>query len=697
MSLLPRELQIVLDGLREGVAVIDGERLREANVAFCRLVGYTHSQLLRLPAFVELIEPHDLPAWNETLRREPGPGGARSVNLRFRSRGGEPVPVDLSIRTEDETCFVFAVAAPTTSEVEDGVDSLRRVPAPSRVEESRRRFRQLVEDLPDGLVTLTDRGEFLFVNRAFAQMLGYSARSRLVARDFLEVIVPRDRDRVRRGLKRWVDDKLQRFEASLLTAGGGEIPALISGRQLPRNDDGSGGGVLLLITDFAERQALMDRLALARQMEALSSLAGGIAHDFNNLLTGILGNASRIRMATAEGGEVDQFALAVEESAELAARLTRRLLALVRGQAPDRKLLDVGELAAQTLRLLGKVVPESVRVEVQTNDDVSAVLADESQLQQALLNLCINARDAMVEHSGGGVLTVTVRSGVLRKPLDDGSMTEEKAVELLVEDTGPGIPQNLRQRVFAPFFTTKGLGRGIGLGLSTVWQLVDAHGGTIDVTDARGGGARFTLRLPAHAGRAPKVNPPKRATTPPGVATATVLLAEDEDAIREMVAAALRRKGYRVLSAEDGSRAIELWQQEGESVDLLVLDVRMPGADGSDVLRIARVDRPGIPAVFSSGFIPEEQEERERPDRVLFLPKPYRVPDLLDAVHAGLKLGEYESSGGTTGSLDGVTPLENDTNEDAAPVQPAQAFDAQRTLVGELAPITLELHPEPEE
>jgi len=330
-------------------------------------------------------------------------------------------------------------------------------------------------------------------------------------------------------------------------------------------------------------------------------------------------------------------------------------------------------------------MPESIEVETLFNPGLPPVMADESQLQQAILNLCINARDAMMEADGGGHLALHVGAGTLQKPMDDGSFVEEPAVVLRVADSGPGVPLKLRDRIFDPFFTTKGLGRGIGLGLATVYQLVDAHGGTIDLDDSVDGGARFTLRLPARPGQEAQAHShPSRSMSDPHQGSGTVLLAEDEDAIRNLVAEALRSHGYTVLAAADGAEAIELWRQHSDEIDLLFLDVRMPRADGPEVLRQARRDRPQVAAVFSSGFIPEETEREERLSHVLYLPKPYRVPDLIAAVSRALRM--TDTTIGRTGG--GIQALADATLPGMEALsRPGQEPDTGKTLMDQ-APVT---------
>jgi CheY-like chemotaxis protein len=289
----------------------------------------------------------------------------------------------------------------------------------------------------------------------------------------------------------------------------------------------------------------------------------------------------------------------------------------------------------------------------------------------------------MIAAGPTGTLTLTVGEGELKKPLDDGGLAVEQAVVLVISDTGPGIPKALRTRIFDPFFTTKGLGRGIGLGLSNVYALVDAHGGTIEVSGARGGGAQFTLRLPSQPGRtADPLSMASRGTHVPNRGTGQILVAEDETAIRKLVTAALERQGYDVLAAEDGQVALGLWNDHMESIDAMVLDVRMPHVDGTEVLRRARAVRPDLPAVLSSGFIPEETESQDQLAGVVYLPKPYRVPELLAAVARALRFAPADGVIATPpdGMKHAFTVGDTTDTQEPVPHSAGRSLDPARTL-----------------
>ena len=682
MALTPRDLQLIYETGPLGILVVDPPHVREANPAMCALLGYSHRQIARV-GIDELVHERDHSALHEAMAHKTGRG--RAVALRLIDRRGDSVPAEVTARSDGGSWFLF-VSPPQPGAFDEHTDDAVRVQVRARtrrLEESRDRYRSLVESLADGLVTLTPGGELLYLNRTFTEMLGHRARSTIVAKPFLDLVTPDDRQRVAKELKRIEQGEVVRFETSLIQTDDTRIAVLVAGRALPTDPDGRPRGLLLIITDYGERRDITERLALESKMEALSTLAGGIAHDFNNLLTGILGSASIVRLAGSGNPEVDSAARSIEDSAELAARLTQRLLALVRGQAPDRRILDLAAMVERTIELLGKLLPDAIEVSTSFQPGLAPVLADESQLQQAILNLCINARDAMLEDAGRGRLSIAVRSGIVRKMCDDGTLTAEPGVFL--EDTGPGVPPELRRRVFDPFFTTKGLGRGMGLGLSTVYQLVEAHGGTVDVDSAAAGGARFRLALPAVPNRRPTApsRPSRELELRPAAAPATVLVAEDETGIRELIAASLRRQGYTVFTAPDGREALGIWEKKKYEIDLLFLDVRMPHMDGTDFLRRARRDRADVPAILSSGFIPEEKEGEEAFARVLYLPKPYRIPDLLACVESGLSLHRRSVSAADTDShtdwesVDTLRPADDEVHRGAG-----VTLDATATIQG---------------
>ncbi len=360
------------------------------------------------------------------------------------------------------------------------------------------------------------------------------------------------------------------------------------------------------------------QLAAAQRMEAIGNLAGGIAHDFNNLLTGIVGFAEfqRERLAADPDavGDLDQ----ILAGAHRAAGLTRQLLTFARRQVIDRNTLDVNMVIRDLLRLLTRVVSERIRIDLDLTKDVPLVLADAGQIEQVLLNLCLNARDAM---PCTGTITISTRQEVVEAEQDGGPKPGRYAV-VSVRDSGLGIDAAVRDRIFEPFFTTKAPGQGTGLGLAVTYGIVKQHGGTIWFDSEVGKGSAFHFRLPAQEGATVSTTMGEQLPVVGG--KECVLVAEDDAAIRVMVERALSRLGYRVLAVSDGADALALFDGRGGEVDLVLLDVVMPRLGGVPALAHMRSAKPGLRAILMSGYAQDIVLEPQVLDAgVSFLPKPF--------------------------------------------------------------------------
>jgi two-component system cell cycle sensor histidine kinase/response regulator CckA len=340
---------------------------------------------------------------------------------------------------------------------------------------------------------------------------------------------------------------------------------------------------LFVIRDITERRVLEEQLRQAQKMEAVGQLAGGVAHDFNNLLTVIAGYSEIARRRIGVGPGSKELA-EIRRAAERAGALTRQLLAFARRQVLEPTLLDLNEVVAGLVGMLGRLIGESIEIAVLAGDDLPPVLADRSQLEQVVINLAINARDAMPD--GGTIAIETSSSG--------------DEVSLAVSDTGSGIPPEQLERVFEPFYTTKEMGVGTGLGLATVHGIVTQSGGRVEVRSSPGLGSTFTVVLPAASG-VPGGQRDERADAAPRGGTETLLLCEDEDGVRQLIALVLRGAGYTVLEAARPSDAIAFAERHRDEIAALVTDIVMPEMSG---LQLAERLWP-LPALFISGYSSE--------------------------------------------------------------------------------------------
>jgi len=359
--------------------------------------------------------------------------------------------------------------------------------------------------------------------------------------------------------------------------------------------------LLGLFRDVTAQKRLEEQLRQSQKMEAIGQLAGGVAHDFNNILTVIHGHASLLLANQGLPAPALRSARQIVQASERASGLTRQLLTFSRRQIMQPRRLDLNEVVSNMTMMLGRILGEDIALQLKYWPQPAFVHADASMIEQVLLNLAVNARDAMPK---GGQLAVRIlRTPIGRNHLVDHAEGQPgEFVCLTVTDNGCGIaPENLR-RIFEPFFTTKEVGKGTGLGLATVYGIVKQHQGWIDVESEPGKGASFRVYLPA--GEAPTA-PPEAAPVEQEIrgGTETILVVEDEEAVRELVCSVLQGYGYRLLPAESGSKALAIWREHKASVDLLLTDLVMPDRiNGRELAEKLRAEEPGLKVIFTSGY-----------------------------------------------------------------------------------------------
>ncbi|HEY1276272.1 MAG TPA: ATP-binding protein [Thermoleophilaceae bacterium] len=399
-----------------------------------------------------------------------------------------------------------------------------------------------------------------------------------------------------------------------------------------------------LLAMAAERRQSEEQLRQAQKMEAVGQLAGGVAHDFNNLLTVIsgYGRIAQQRVGVGPGAEeLEQ----IEHATERATQVTRQLLAFSRRQVLEPTLLDLGEVVEGLAPMLGRLIGEDVQMAMLAEDDLPAVLADRGQVEQILVNLAVNARDAMPT---GGTLTIETR-GVDVAPGADGPEIEPgRYVSLSVSDTGVGMEAEVLEHAFEPFFTTKEAGEGTGLGLATVHGIVNQTGGTLTVKSVPGLGTCFTILFPPAEQPAAEASRPAADEPAAVTGSETVLVCEDEDAVRRLTERALLSGGYRVLVAARPSEALEAAEAHEGAIHALVTDVIMPGMSGAELSQRLLAARPEVRTLFVSGYASETLERRGGlPEGSAFMTKPFEPAMLLRSLR-GLLDGDVPEPPGTT-------------------------------------------------
>jgi two-component system, cell cycle sensor histidine kinase and response regulator CckA len=403
------------------------------------------------------------------------------------------------------------------------------------------------------------------------------------------------------------------------------------------------GKVVLYLVDVTEQKALETKFAQSQKMQAVGQLAGGVAHDFNNLLTVIIGNCEFLLMRHPAGDPSFKELNEVHQNALRAATLVGQLLAFSRKQTMQPKLLALNDVVGELAQMLRRLLREGIELKVERDEALWPVHADEAQISNALINLVVNARDAMPD---GGAVTIRLsnQSVAAASSLGSAIMPPGDYVRLEVSDTGIGMSKEIQSKIFDPFFTTKPVGQGTGLGLATVYGIVKQSGGFIDVRSAPGQGTGFFIYLPRHAG---EIEPAAEAAPAARDVTGqdTILLVEDEEAVRSFAARALRMRGYNVLEAGGGEEALEI-VQGGAEIHLIITDVVMPNMDGPTMVRHVKQMKPELPVIFMSGYAEEAFRRDETTGDIHFLPKPFglkqlaaKVKDVLSGTAVPRKVG----------------------------------------------------------
>jgi PAS domain S-box-containing protein len=491
----------------------------------------------------------------------------------------------------------------------------------------RQRFFNLSRDM---LCVLDTEGRLLRANPAFETTLGHGY-DELAASPLPEWVHADDRQRTRAALSRLASEPFVDFENRCLRHDG-EYRS-ISWRAVR---DVRGGRIYAVARDDTDRRELELRLLHSQKMDAVGRLAGGIAHDFNNLVLAILGN---VDFAEKELHDPEVAATHLDEirkAARRAAELTRQLLAFSRRQPLQAESVAINDLTGDLLSLLRRLIPESIEVEFVPAAELPRIEADPAQIEQVLVNLCVNARDAMTE---GGRLRIETTTMELdeRSRETHPALRAGRYVVLRVTDTGPGISPQIQGRLFEPFFTTKAAEGGTGLGLATAYGIVEQHRGTIRVHSEPGRGATFEVLLPASSSDV--VADAEESAGPPPGGTETLLVVEDEAVVRAVVVEILERAGYRVLICNDGREAVDAYRERPGEVALVLLDVIMPGMRGPEAAAAIRAIDPGARVLFTSGYSDAAELAGHGIDPATILRKPYppdvllrRVRDALDRV-----------------------------------------------------------------
>lgn len=490
----------------------------------------------------------------------------------------------------------------------------------------------LLSQLPLGLAMADRDGRLLFANPAFMRAAGREAQSPPTFPT--DLVVKEDKRALSEAIRRFAQGPSAAGDLAIRLAALPDDPVSLSLAGVRGLGDAA---VLLGLTDSSEEARLKRQVAQATKMQAVGQLAGGVAHDFNNVLTAILGTCDLMLMRHTPGDSDYDDIQQIRANSNRAASLTRQLLAFSRQQTLRPEVVQLPDIVADVSQMLRRLIGEKIQLVVSHDRDLGPVRADPTQLEQVIVNLAVNARDAMQGRGdGSGRLTLATRRVTTT---DVRAMRSEiipagDYTALIVEDTGSGIPPEHLGKIFEPFFTTKEQGKGTGLGLSTVYGIVKQSGGFIFAESEAGRGTRFVVYLPVHhVAPGAAIPAPARVEAPPSqwAGGGSILLVEDEDPVRVVAERALTRQGYDVTCARDGEEGLDL-VKEGGRFDLVVSDVVMPTMDGPAMAREIRRLAPGLPVLFMSGYAEEQLRKEIGIANAWFMPKPFSVQELSEKV-----------------------------------------------------------------
>ncbi len=496
-------------------------------------------------------------------------------------------------------------------------------------------FRLITENAADMIAVVDESGRRIYNSPSYERILGYSLddlqntkASEQIHPDDLPLVMEAAAHARATGVGRQIEyrmrDKTDKWHDLESTAS----PILdFAGEQR---------GLVIVNRDITDRKRLGEQFRQAQKMEAIGRLSGGIAHDFNNLLGIIIGYAEILQESTNEGDPDRECVDEILRSGQRAASLTRQLLAFSRQQVLELKVIDLNGVVADMEKLLRRVIGEDIELKASLETELRKVKADQGQLEQVLLNLAVNARDAMPE---GGRLIITTRNVSMGEPDVRGYSYPFKPgeyVQLTVTDTGIGMDSTTQGRIFEPFFTTKEKGKGTGLGLSTVYGVVKQSDGYIETQSEVGKGTTFTVYLPS-ADEAVVSEPTPIVVNSTHKVNETILLVEDEDALRFLTRNMLERFGYKVFEARDSVEACAVSANQKSSIDLLLTDIVMPGMNGRDLADRLVSERPDMKVVYMSGYTGQGIGERVLPPGSYFLSKPLSRENLATKVREALQ------------------------------------------------------------
>ncbi len=562
-------------------------------------------------------------------------------NLIRRAIGGERLEnMDLRRKRKDGTLLDVSLSTATLRDAHGGAigimaviaDNTNRKIAEERLAKSETRLRTIIENEPECVKLLAADGSLLDMNPAGLKMIEADSLEQVKGKSILACIVPEYREAFQA-----LNERVFRGESGSLEF---EIIGMKGARRwaqtvsVPLRDPQGGVSALLGVTrDITEQKKLESQLRHAQKMEAVGTLTGGIAHDFNNILTAIVGYGNILKLKMTPHDPLKGYVDQILSSTERAASLTQGLLTFSRKLAISPKPVNLNEIITRVEKLLHRLIGEDIELRTVLAGEDTTIIAESGQIEQVLMNLCTNARDAMPK---GGQLVIATEHAELDNEFISahGYGRPGRYVLLTVTDTGAGMDEKTKEKIFEPFFTTKEVGKGTGLGLSIAYGIIKQHNGYVTVQSEHGKGSTFCMYFPLAEARA-QSGEAKKTGVPRG-GTETVLLAEDDAMVRDLTKTVLQEFGYHVIEAGDGEEAVSKFREHAEGISLLLLDVMMPRKDGKEAYEEIRKIRPDVRYLFMSGYAESVVRQKGVLAEKNFVLKPVSPGELLKKVREAL-------------------------------------------------------------
>jgi two-component system, cell cycle sensor histidine kinase and response regulator CckA len=584
---------LISENAADMIAVVDmkGNRLFNS-LSYQRVLGYTSEELQASSGF-EQIHPEDRQTVKAAAEEAQRSGIGKTLEYRLRHKDGTWLSL------ESTSSVILDAAGKPEKLVIVNRNITERKSAEEALRRSEAGFRSVVEDAPYGIYRASAAGEFLQTNPALREMLGYESAAELHRKNLATEIFqhPAEYQRLTELLTN--SEEIKDIEMEWKRRDGGPITLRCSGRRI-NGENGLPAYFEVFAEDVTEKRVLEKQLRMAQKMEAIGRLSGGIAHDFNNHLGVIIGYSRVLKKALGAQEVLCEHALEIEKAGQRAASLTKQLLAFSRQQILTPSVLSLNTLASDMESMLPRLLGEDIAVSLALEPALDCVKADPSQIEQVIMNLAVNARDAMPDGGKLKIRTANVEMDQTYTRSHPGSRAGNYVL-LAVTDTGTGMEPGTLAHIFEPFFTTKEVGKGTGLGLATVYGIVKQSNGYIWVDSAPGKGTSFEIYLPRHIGE-PAVEEPK----PDGLerlgGSENILLVEDAQPLRKLAQRFLETAGFRVLSAGSGEEALEVAARSGINFDLLLTDVVMPGINGRALAEQLSPRQPGMRVLYMSGY-----------------------------------------------------------------------------------------------